>query len=84
MPKTATPSSAAQSDPPLPRTFEEAQRELEALVVQFESGQMPLEELLAGYQRASRLLAFCKERLQAVESQIQMLDSQTVQNGNPS
>jgi exodeoxyribonuclease VII small subunit len=35
---------------------------------------MPLDELLAGYQRGAALLAFCKDKLQAVEEQIKVLD----------
>ena len=35
---------------------------------------MPLEQLLNGYQRGARLLAFCRDKLQAVEDQIKVLD----------
>ncbi|MEY4737141.1 MAG: hypothetical protein RL302_1460 [Pseudomonadota bacterium] len=48
--------------------------ELETLVAQLESGEMPLEQLLTGYQRGAALLQFCRERLQAVEDQIKVLD----------
>ena len=58
----------------LPATYEAALQELEQLVSHLESGQMPLEQLLAGYQRGAALLAFCKDRLQAVEEQIKVLD----------
>ena len=70
MPKNA-PADTSQS---LPVTYEAALQELEQLVARLESGQMPLEQLLAGYQRGATLLAFCKERLQAVEDQIKVLD----------
>ncbi|MEY5028596.1 MAG: Exodeoxyribonuclease 7 small subunit [Pseudomonadota bacterium] len=36
---------------------------------------MPLSELLSGYQRGAVLLAFCRDQLQAVENQIQVLDN---------
>ena len=58
----------------LPTTYEAALQELEQLVARLESGQMPLDELLAGYQRGAALLAFCKDKLQAVEDQIKVLD----------
>ncbi|MDW8337245.1 MAG: exodeoxyribonuclease VII small subunit, partial [Tepidimonas sp.] len=50
----------------LPSTYEAAVQELEALLARLESGQLPLEELLSAYQRAAQLLAFCRQRLQAV------------------
>ena len=70
MPKNPTAAPAT----PLPTTYESALQELEQLVGRLESGQMPLDELLAGYQRGAALLAFCKDKLQAVEDQIRVLD----------
>lgn len=67
-PKTAEPAS-----------YEAALEELEQLVARIESGQMPLEQLLTGYQRGAVLLAFCRERLQAVQEQIKVLDAGIVQ-----
>lgn len=73
-------SKAAKNDPadataaPLPATYEAALTELESLVGQLESGQMPLDQLLSGYQRGAALLAFCRDKLKAVEDQIQVLD----------
>jgi exodeoxyribonuclease VII small subunit len=57
-----------------PATYEAALEELEQLVALIESGQLPLEQLLTGYQRGAELLAFCRDRLQAVEDQIKVLD----------
>ena len=68
------PKTPAVAPPPLPATYEAALQELEQLVTRLESGQMPLDELLAGYQRGAALLAFCKDKLQAVEDQIKVLD----------
>ena len=59
----------------MPATYEAALQELEKLVGQLESGDMPLEQLLSGYQRGAELLAFCRERLEAVENQIKVLDA---------
>ncbi len=57
-----------------PVSYEAALQELEQLVAQLESGQMPLEQLLSGYQRGAQLLGFCRDKLTAVEDQIKVLD----------
>lgn len=59
----------------LPATYEAALSELEALVQKLESGQIPLDDLLAGYQRGAALLALCKDKLAAVENQINLLET---------
>ncbi len=48
--------------------------ELERLVQAMEAGQLPLDQLLAHYERAGVLLRWCRERLQAVEQQVKVLD----------
>ena len=58
-----------------PASYEAALEELERLVGLIESGQLPLEQLLAGYQRGAELVHFCREKLQAVENQIKVLDA---------
>ncbi len=57
-----------------PASYEAALEELEQLVGRIESGQLPLEQLLTGYQRGAELLQFCRGRLEAVEDQIKVLD----------
>jgi exodeoxyribonuclease VII small subunit len=47
---------------------------LDALVHAMEGGQLPLDRLLEGYRRGARLLAFCRERLAAVETQVRVLE----------
>ncbi len=59
---------------PTSLTYEAALQELEGLVARVESGQLPLDELLAGYQRGAVLLKICRDKLQAVEQQIKVLD----------
>ena len=64
-------SSAA---PALPASYEAALQELEGLVSSLESGQLPLDQLLTGYQRGAQLLKFCRDKLEAVETQIKVLE----------
>ena len=72
---TAAPSgTTASAAPALPATYEAALQELEGLVSSLESGQLPLDQLLTGYQRGAQLLAFCKGKLEAVETQIKVLE----------
>jgi len=59
----------------MPASYEAGLQELEQLVAELESGQMPLDRLLGSYQRGAVLLAFCRDRLQAVEDQIKVLDA---------
>ena len=66
--------STTSTAPALPATYEAALQELEGLIANLESGQLPLDQLLAGYQRGAQLLAFCKSKLEAVESQIKVLE----------
>ena len=75
MPKATAPSPATPAASlDMPATYEAAMGELEALVARMESGDMPLEQLLSGYQRGAALLQLCRDRLQAVEDQIKVLD----------
>ena len=82
----AKPPGAAAAAPPdsvvandsdflVPASYELAVAELEKLVARLESGDLPLGDLLSGYQRGAGLLAFCRVRLEAVEGQIKVLDA---------
>ena len=75
MPK-ATPKTELPQEP---ASYEAALEELEQLVTRIESGQMPLDQMLAGYQRGAVLLAFCRNRLDAVQDQIKVLDEGSLQ-----
>ncbi|GAD20806.1 exodeoxyribonuclease VII small subunit [Acidovorax sp. MR-S7] len=70
---------AAPSPLPDPASYEAALEELEQLVGRIESGQLPLDEMLAGYQRGAVLLEFCRKRLEAVQNQIKVLDEGALQ-----
>ncbi len=78
MPKAPAPAPVDLLSPlesALPATYEAAMQELERLVARLESGEMPLEQLLSGYQRGAQLLQFCRDKLQSVEDQIKVLDN---------
>lgn len=55
-------------------SFEEAMRELDALVEQMEEGRLGLEQSLAAYQRGAELVKHCQMALEAVRQQVQILD----------
>jgi exodeoxyribonuclease VII small subunit len=63
-----------------PASYEAALQELERLLAQLESGELPLEQLLSAYRRGAELLTFCRARLEAVEGQIKVLDQGTLKN----
>lgn len=67
----------------MPTSFDAAQQELEQLVARLESGDLPLEQLLSQYQRGAELLAFCRERLEAVEGQVKLLDQGALKTWSP-
>lgn len=69
----STPASTAVMAPP--SSYDTALQELEQLVARLESGQLPLEQLMAGYQRGAELLTFCRDKLEAVEKQISVIDN---------
>jgi len=80
MPKESTLSSSTSAplESHMPESYEAAMDELEQLVQRLESGEMPLEQVLSGYQRGSVLLQHCWEKLQGIEDQIKVLDSGTL------
>ncbi len=73
MPKASAPAATPSGSPP--PSYEAALEELEQLVSRLESGQLPLDQLLSGYQRGAQLLAFCRDKLAAVENQIKVLEA---------
>ena len=59
---------------PPPASYEAALEELELLIGRVESGHLPLDEMQAAYQRSEMLMAFCRQRLDTVQDQMQVLD----------
>ncbi len=58
-----------------PVSFEAALQELERIVQTMESGDAPLEESLANYERGMALLKACQDRLASAEQKIRMLEN---------
>jgi exodeoxyribonuclease VII small subunit len=58
-------------------------QELEQLVAKLESGDLPLEQLLSQYQRGAELLKLCRDRLEAVETQVKVLDQDKLKAWTP-
>jgi exodeoxyribonuclease VII small subunit len=72
MPKPST--AAPTTDAVAPANYEVALQELEALIARMDAGELPLDELLVSYQRGAVLLQFCRDKLQAVEDQVKVLE----------
>ena len=77
-PKAASTAAvtANAASAPLPTSYEAALAELEQLVAQLESGQLPLDKLMTGYQRGAELLKFCRSKLDAIDQQISVIDGE--------
>lgn len=73
---TPSPKSLSSSPQTLesPVHYEAAMDELEGLVARMEAGDLPLDQLLSQYERGAHLLQFCRDKLQAVEDQMKVLD----------
>lgn len=66
--------SAAQSDAAKSLPFEDALKKLEGVVEAMESGDLPLETLLAKYEEGTKLVKICQEKLADAELKIQQLE----------
>jgi exodeoxyribonuclease VII small subunit len=58
-----------------PKDYESALTELEAIVAEMESGQLPLEASLTAYKRGAELLQYCRQQLTAAEQQVKILEN---------
>ena len=57
-------------------SYEQAFEELQALVGELETGEKPLEEILALYERGQALYQRCLELLDKAELKVQQLDAE--------
>ncbi len=58
---------------PQPKTFEEASARLDEIVRQMESGQLPLDEMIAAFEEGRTLVAFCNEKLTEVQKRVEKI-----------
>ncbi len=58
---------------PKPAGFEQTLAELEQLVAQMESGNLPLDEALKQFERGVQLTRECQEALQSAQARVQVL-----------
>jgi len=61
---------------PASSDFDSQLKELEALVLQMERGELSLEESLAQFERGIALLRGCETQLKAAEQKVQILSQQ--------
>ena len=68
--------TAQKNDPAqTPTSFEAGLAELNTLVATMESGDAPLADMLAAYQRGTVLMRYCEQQLKAAEQQLKVLDA---------
>ena len=75
-PKGPAPAGAAKDLP-----FEEALKKLESIVDAMESGELPLETLLARFEEGTRLIKTCQAKLEEAELRISKLEKSS--SGEP-
>jgi len=78
-PKVAAVPNPSKSTSPAPPSkpavaFEEALEKLETIVEAMESGDLPLESLIARYEEGVKLAKVCQEKLAEAEIKIQQLE----------
>ena len=59
-----------------PKTFEEASARLDELVARMESGQLPLDDMIAAFEEGRRLVAFCNAKLSEVQKRVEVIKAQ--------
>ena len=75
---------AKKTAQPVPKNFEEALAELEAILHDIEGGDVPLEQSLTKYERGQFLVQHCRAVLAQAEKQIELLskspDGESIQS----
>jgi len=56
-----------------PKNYEEAERELTAILTEIEAGEIGLEDSLTKYERGRFILQYCRSVLERAEQQIELL-----------
>jgi len=72
-----------EPEPTKPPAFEEGIKQLDAIVREMESGELPLAESLAAYKRGAQLLAYCQGALKDAQQQVQVLEKGVLKSFEP-
>lgn len=56
-----------------PRSFEEAMKQLDAIVAKLEEDKLPLEEMITRYEEGVALARYCGEKLAAAEQKVRLI-----------
>jgi exodeoxyribonuclease VII small subunit len=73
-----SPRQGSQPDSGAPPSFEKALAELEKIVEQMEEGGLSLEQSLAAHKRGLELAKLCRERLDAAQQQVRVLEGEVL------
>ena len=57
------------------QSFEQALNNLEQIVEKFESGELPLDEMIKEYEEGAKLAKFCLKKLEDAENKITQLNA---------
>lgn len=72
MSKTASEPTAKPTPNPLP-TFEAGLQELESIVKEMETGELPLERAIALFEQGMKLSETCRKQLEEAETRVEIL-----------
>jgi exodeoxyribonuclease VII small subunit len=65
--------AAATGEPATPKSFEAGLKELETIVREMESGELPLERALQLYESGMKLSEVCRKQLEEAETRVEIL-----------
>lgn len=71
--KAAGTKSAEDAAPGTPPSFEEALESLESLVAEMEGDELPLENMIVGYEEGVRLRSICEKRLEEAQAKVELI-----------
>lgn len=71
----------SENSPKPPQNFEDALRQLEAIVRELESGSVPLDDAIAKFEQGEKLRQFCQARLDEAKVRIEKIAA--VRDGVP-
>jgi exodeoxyribonuclease VII small subunit len=68
-----TPEPTPKPTPNTPPTFEEGLQELENIVKEMETGELPLERAITLFEQGMKLSEACRKRLEEAETRVEIL-----------